>query len=498
MMYVTGRQKDVCMDLQTLLTCEDQADVKTTGMVYTVKNMGDFAFLCVRKNNGIVQCVLEKNNVEIRFHLNSNCNTNSNSNPNNENLNQNNRNENNQNNNNENNAVNCNQNQNNNNNNDYHISWNHIPLESAVEVEGRLVKDSRSPNGFEIHAKCITILSMPHEQVKINLAKKKLAMSLETKVSLRPITLRNIRERAVFKLQEGIIRGFRGYFFSQGFTEVHTPKIVASGAEGGANIFRLDYFGKKAYLAQSPQFYKQTLVGVYERVFEIGPVFRAEKHNTTRHLNEYVSVDMEMGFIRDFTEIMDMEAGALQYIMAFLKKEYAKELDMLQISLPDVSRIPAVRFQQAKELVSQAYGRKIKDPYDLEPEEEQLISKYFAENYESDFVFVTHYPSKKRPFYAMDDPENPKYTLSFDLLFRGMEVTTGGQRIHDYQTQVDKMIEKGLDPADFESYLMIHQCGMPPHGGLGLGLERLMMKLIGESNVRATSMFPRDMNHLTP
>ncbi len=293
-------------------------------------------------------------------------------------------------------------------------------------------------------------------------------------------------------------RAFREYLHSQGFTEIHTPKIVHAGAEGGSNIFRLDYFGRKAFLAQSPQFYKQTMVGVFERVFEIAPVFRAEKHNTPRHLNEYTSLDFEMGFIDHFSDIMDMETGFLQYAMALLKREYAADAARLGIEIPDVSRIPAVRFDEAKRLAAERYGYRIRDPYDLEPEEEVHIGRYAKEEWGSDFVFVTHYPSKKRPFYAMDDPADPRYTLSFDLLFRGMEVTTGGQRIHDYRQQVDKMLARDMHPEEFESYLMIHKHGMPPHGGIGLGLERLTARLCGLENVRSATLFPRDQGRLEP
>lgn len=218
------------------------------------------------------------------------------------------------------------------------------------------------------------------------------------------MTLRNLRKRAVFKIQEGIVRGFREALQKEGFTEIHSPKIVAQNAEGGANLFRMEYFGRRAYLAQSPQFYKQAMVPVYERVFEIGPVFRAEKHNTQRHLNEYTSMDFEMGFIDGFEDIMQMETKVLQNIMAVLKADYAPQLAALHVSVPDVTSIPAVRFDDAKRMVSEKYGRAIRDPFDLEPEEEQLISRLFAEEYGSEFVFVTHYPSKKRPFYAADDP----------------------------------------------------------------------------------------------
>ena len=328
--------------------------------------------------------------------------------------------------------------------------------------------------------------------------KYKMHTSLEARLGMRPVSLRNVRERARFRIQEGIVRGFRDFLHSRGFTEIHTPKIVARGAEGGSNVFRLDYFNKKAELGQSPQFYKQTMVGVFDRVFEVGTVFRAEKHNTTRHLNEYIGLDFEMGYIDGFEDVMAMETGFLQYTMELLEREYKKELDILQVSLPDVSRIPSVRFDRAKELAAEKYGRKIKNPYDLEPEEELLIGRYFKEVYGSDFVFVTHYPSKKRPFYAMDDPQDSTFTLSFDLLFRGLEVTTGGQRIHDYSEILAKLEKRHMNPDDIESYLMIFKYGMPPHGGLGIGLERLTMRLLNEQNVRETSLFPRDVNRLEP
>lgn len=442
MEYVTGSCQPKDMEVSDLMLLEDGAQAKTHGMVYSIKDMGDFGFVTLRKRNALVQCVYEKENSNFEL--------------------------------------------------------SYITTEASIEVTGTVKKDDRAPNGFEIHLVDLKVLSMPKEQTPVNLSKRKLGMTLETKVSMRPLTLRNNRERAVFKLQEGVVRGFREYFEKEGYTEIRTPKIVANGAEGGANIFKLDYFGKKAYLAQSPQFYKQTLVGVFEKVFEIGPVFRAEKHNTARHLNEYIGVDMEMGFIDSFVDIIEEETGALKHMFEVLKRDYDRELKILNITLPNIDKIPMVKFKDVKEMVAAEYNRKIKDPYDLEPEEEQLISKLFAEKYGSEFVFVTHYPVKKRPFYAMDDPEDPKYTLSFDLLFRGMEITTGGQRIHDYDTQVAKMISKGLDPADFETYLMIHKYGMPPHGGLGMGLERLCMKLMDGVNVREASMFPRDMSRLVP
>ena len=315
---------------------------------------------------------------------------------------------------------------------------------------------------------------------------------------MRPISLRNLQERAKFRIQEGVVRGFRDFLYSQGFTEIHTPKIGAKSAEGGSNLFRLEYFHRPAVLQQSPQLYKQMMVGVFERVFETGPVFRAEKHNTKRHLNEYTSLDFEMGYIDGFEDLMSMETGFLQYMLKLLKEDYQKELDLLKITLPSADKIPAVRFDKAKELVAERYNRKIRNPFDLEPEEEALIGRYFKEEYGSDFVFVTHYPSKKRPFYAMDDPEDSRFTLSFDLLFDGLEITTGGQRIHDYQALCDKIAARGMTEEGLEQYLDTFKHGMPPHGGLGIGLERLTMKLLGEENVRETTLFPRDLSRLEP
>lgn len=368
----------------------------------------------------------------------------------------------------------------------------------VIAVEGEAVPDSRVTNGVEIHIIGIEVLSKPAESLPIVINKKKLDISLDTNLTYRPISLRNPYERAIFKVQEGIARGFREYLLKQNFTEIRTPKIVFAGAEGGANIFKLDYFGKQVYLAQSPQFYKQAMVGVFERVFEVAPVYRAEKHNTSRHLNEYVSMDFEMGFIHDFTEIMQIETGMLKYMCRLLETEYGKELALLNVKVPRIESIPSIKFMDAKNIIAEEYRREIHDYHDFEPEEEQLLCEYVKKRYNTDFIFVTHYPSSKRPFYAMDDRSDPNYTLSFDLLYNGLEVTTGGQRIHDYNEQVEKMVKRGMNPEEFESYLMIHKYGIPPHGGLGAGLERLTMKLLGQSNVRNASTFPRDMNRVTP
>ena len=443
MEFLTGVKEKETIGIREILSGDYVGKtVKMNGAVHNIRDMGEFAFIILRKAEGLVQCVYEEGKTE--FDLKD------------------------------------------------------LKEESAVEVTGVIALEERAPQGFELRLTGIRVLSEPAETMPIAINKWKMNTSLETRLSLRPVSLRNVRERAKFKIQEGIVRGFREFLSSQGFTEVHTPKIVSRGAEGGANVFKLNYFNKKAELGQSPQFYKQMMVGVFDRVFEVAPVFRAEKHNTTRHLNEYIGLDFEMGYIDSFEDVMAMETGFLKYTMELLKSEYKKELDMLGIDLPSISQIPHVRFAEAKQLVSEKYNRKIRNPFDLEPEEEVLIGRYFKEEYDSDFVFVTHYPSKKRPFYAMDDPEDTSVTLSFDLLYKGLEITTGGQRIHDYQMILEKMEKRGLDPEDIKDYLMIFKYGMPPHGGLGIGLERLTMRLLDEQNVRETSLFPRDVTRLEP
>lgn len=369
--------------------------------------------------------------------------------------------------------------------------------ECAVSVSGLLRPEPRAPGGAELAEARFTVLSRLAAPPPVPLSKKS-SLSMDTELSLRPVTLRAPRARAVFRIQAAVCRAFREFLQEEDFTEIHTPKLGRAGAEGGSSQFRVDYFGRKAVLAQSPQLYKQVMVGVFERVYEIGPVFRAEKHATQRHLNEYTSLDLEMGFLRSFTDLMALEQGFLRRLVDLLRREYAGELALLGAELPDAQHIPAVRFDEAKRLAADAYGYAIREPYDLEPEEEQHIGRYAKEVWGSDFVFVTHYPGRKRPFYTMDDPEDPRYTLSFDLLFRGVEITTGGQRIHNYGQQVEKLKARGMEPEDFSGYLLFHKHGAPPHGGLGIGLERLTMQLCGLDNIRRASLFPRDRTRLEP
>lgn len=443
MKMMTGVIPKETMEISEILASDLYGQmISVNGAVHTVRDMGEVAFVVLRKREGLLQCVYEEGVTAIDL--------------------------------------------------------KELKEGAAIEVSGVLNKEERAPGGFEIRMKEVKILSEPAESLPLPIAKWKMNTSLEARLNHRAVALRNIRERATFRIQEGIVRGFRDFLYSQGFTEIHTPKLGAKSAEGGANLFKLEYFHRPAILQQSPQFYKQMMVGVFDRVFETAPVFRAEKHNTKRHLNEYNSLDFEMGYIDGFEDIMAMETGFLQYTMELLKKDYAKELDILQIELPDVSRIPAIRFDEAKQRVAEKYDRQFRNPYDLEPEEEHLIGQYAKEEFGSDFVFVTHYPSKKRPFYAMDDPADPTYTLSFDLLYKGLEITTGGQRIHQYDKLMEKIAQRSMETEGMEHYLSAFKYGMPPHGGLGIGMERLTMQLIGEDNVREATLFPRDLSRLEP
>ncbi|MDD6762530.1 MAG: aspartate--tRNA(Asn) ligase [Clostridiales bacterium] len=362
-----------------------------------------------------------------------------------------------------------------------------------IELTGTVKEEKRAGYGIEITLKDFKVLSKPASEYPLHVSDRVLGCTLDTNLSNRTVALRHPHERAVFKIAEGVVSGFRDFMLSQNFTEIHTPKICGASAEGGANIFKLKYFGQDAVLAQSPQFYKQTCVAFFDRVFEIAPVYRAEKHNSARHLNEYIGLDFEMGFIKDMTDVMQMETAMLRNVVRHIEENYQTELELLGAKLPVIKDIPAVTFFEALDILG-----KSRNQFDLDPTDELKLCEYAKEKYDSEFIFVTKFPGLKRPFYAMDSKDDPKLAESFDLLFRGLEITTGGQRIHDYDEQVAKLARYNIQPQELESYLSIHKYGMPPHGGLGIGLERLVMKLLGLDNIRQASLFPRDMHHLEP
>lgn len=375
-----------------------------------------------------------------------------------------------------------------------------LTTETVVEIAGKVVKEERAPHGAELHECKIEIISPVKEDIPIAINKKEMNVNLDTLIDNRPITLRNPKQRAIFKVQAEVVDEFRRFLANESFTEINSPSIVSSGLEtGGAEMFEVKYFKQKAYLSQSPQMYKQIMVGVYERVFETAYMYRAEKHSTSRHLNEYMSLDLEMGFINSFEEIMELETRLLSSMVKRLGENCKDEFEGLGAELPKVpSDIPKLKLKDAQKILEEEYKEKCLGEPDLDPKQERLICEYSAKKYSSDFIFITHYPSKKRPFYTYDDPENPKETLSFDLMFRGQEITTGGQRLHLYEEYLRKMKDRGMDPKDFKDYLSVFKYGMPPHGGLAIGLERLTARLLNLDNIREASLFPRDINRLRP
>ncbi len=372
-----------------------------------------------------------------------------------------------------------------------------LGLETVVEIQGQVKESNNSLNPFEIIIEDIKIINSPKKEIPIEINKKELDINLDTMLNNRILSLRHESKKLIFKIQNIIVQGFREFLEKEDFTEIFTPKLVAEGAEGGTEMFQVKYFENKAYLAQSPQFYKQMMIAAgFERVFEIGAVYRAEEHNTNRHLNEYVSMDLEIGFIKDEKDIMYLEESLIKYIIKKLEEEGKEYLSKLNIELPKLQEhIPALDFNEAINILRQQYGKKGLEG-DLDPEGEKLIAKYAKENFGSEFVFLTNYPRKKRPMYTMPLGENG--THSFDLLFRGVEITTGGQRIHEHDMLINNIKYKGLNPENYSSYTEAFKYGIPPHGGLAIGLERITSQLLGLSNIREASLFPRDRNRLVP
>lgn len=369
--------------------------------------------------------------------------------------------------------------------------------ESIISINGIVKESKNSLNPFEIEVKNLEIISKVYEDLPIEVNKENLEVNLDTMLNNRVLSLRHPKVNSIFKVQNIIVNAFREFLNNNGFTEIHTPKIVKDGAEGGTEVFEVKYFENKAYLAQSPQFYKQMMVGAgFERVFEVGHAYRAEEHNTNRHLNEYVSMDLEMGFIEDERDIMNMEEGLLKHIIQALEK-YGKEyVEALGATIPKINgEIPRLDFNEAIEILKKEYNKTDLEG-DLDPEAEKLLYQYSKEKLNSEFLFLTNYPRKKRPMYTM--PNGEYGTYSFDLLFRGIEITTGGQRIHDYNMLVENMRYKGFEPYNYETYLSIFKYGMPKHGGLAIGLERITAKILGLENVREATLFPRDRKRLTP
>lgn len=409
------------------------------GWVHNLRHLGSLAFLVLRDRSGLVQCVLESE-----------------------------------------------------------LAAAAISAESVVAVTGKVVAASKAVGGIEVNAVKVEVISPAANPLPFEINKKEIKAGLEAVLDHRVLSLRNPKVHAVFTIQSALVGGYREYLAAQGFTQIFTPKIVATGTEGGSNLFSLDYFERKAYLAQSPQFYKQMMVGAgYERVFEIAPVYRAEEHNTSRHLNEYTSLDVEMGFISSEEDLMDLETGLLRHMFRKVAEECPSELALHDATVPEIGEIPRIPMAEAQEIIRRRYG-KVSPKGDLDPEGERLICQYVGESGKPALVFLTRYPRTIRPMYAMPAPEDPTLTASFDLLFNGLEVTTGGQRIHLPQMLLESIRSRGLNPESFAGYLEVFEIGMPPHGGFAIGAERLTARLLGLNNVREATAFPRDRMRLTP
>ena len=448
-------------DFSDLSKLQPEESVRVYGMIHNLRITKWGGFMILRKANGLLQCVLQNETTGV---VDKDGNT---------------------------------------------KQLSDLSREMAVIIEGvageAKIKDPAvAYNTIEIAVKTVQIVSAPATTEVIDINALKFGDEetlLRYKFDNRHITLRNPRDMAILRVQAAISQGFAQYLTSQGFTQIYTPKIVSEGAEGGANVFKMDYFGKQVYLAQSPQFYKQIGVGVYERVFEIAPAYRAEKHSTSRHLNEFISMDVEMGFIKGQEDVMELEMNLLRHIIGYVRENCAHELEMLGAELPLIpENIPAYRLSEAHEVLYNEHltAEDHRGEDDMAPEEERAICKYVREKYNSDFVFITHFPSQHRAFYAMDDPEDKNLTISYDLLMRGLEITSGGQRMHEEADYRRKMTERGMNPDNFRFYMDTFRNGMPPHGGFAIGLERITACLLNIANVKECSMFPRDINRVAP
>ncbi len=412
--------------------------IKVEGWVYRIRKLKEITFLILRDRSGLVQCVIEN-----KF-----------------------------------------------------INLDNISIESVISVFGEVKESKNALNSFEILVEEIKVISEA-EELPIEINKKSYNANLETTLNNRAISLRHENINSIFKIQNIIAQSFREFLIKRDFTEIFTPKIVAEGAEGGTELFKINYFEKVAYLAQSPQFYKQMMVGAgFERVFEVAHVYRAEEHNTSRHLNEYVSMDLEFGFIENEYDVMNLEEELIKYILKSVEKKGRKYLELLDAKLPEINgTIPRIVLKEAIEIIGTKYNKNGLEG-DLDPEAEKLICKYAREELGCDFIFITNYPRSKRPMYTM--PLGEEGTRSFDLLFRGVEITSGGQRIHNYNMLISSIKEKGLNPNDYEGYTEIFKYGMPKHGGLGIGLERITAQLLNLSNIREATLIPRDRTRITP
>ena len=421
--------------------------VKIAGFVQTIREQGSIAFLLVRDVSGIIQVVITKDKKEALEMASA------------------------------------------------------LSLESVIEVSGLAKAEKQAPSGFEIAADTIQVLSYAEPELPIPVVEK---AQEETDQSIRMdwrwIDLRKHQYAFVFKVWTLMEQAFREYWIENGYSEIHSPKLIATASESGAEAFEVKYFDRTAYLAQSPQFYKQMAMAAgFERVFEVGPVFRAEPSFTSRHATEFVGYDTELSYIRSHHEVMEEEEKAIQYAIQRVKEKYGEEIkktygrDLAVPALP----FPKISIKETKEILARLGVSSEKDG-DISPEEERKISEYAKEKYGHEFVFITEYPIEARPFYHMRDEENPRLTKSFDLLWNGLEVTTGAQREHRYDMLVAQAKEKGMNIERLQFYLNFFKYGCPPHGGYGMGPNRMLMSMLGLDSIRDASFVYRGVKRLEP
>ncbi len=379
---------------------------------------------------------------------------------------------------------------------------NKLEQRAAVKVKGHVKERGEKyinpdlPTGkVELEATDVEILSLP-EALPFDMGGKELNLELPTLLDYRSLTLKHETQRDIFIIQAAIAEEFRKAAESLGCIEIFVPTIVAGATEGGAEVFSLDYFDRKAYMSQSPQLYKQMMVGVFERVFTIAKAYRAEPSVTTRHLTEATQMDVEIAFIESFDELLDALESVGTSVIAKVAERFPKILQAFGVENPLTGNVPRLTLREAQEIVTKRTGRDLSKEKDLNPEDEKEICQWAKEERKSDFVTITHFPMEKKPFYTHPDPENPEYSLSYDLLFRGLEVLSGSRRVDNYDLLVKQMKDKKVNPESFRMYLMAFKYGMPPEGGFSFGLERLTMKLLELSNVREASLFPRDMERI--
>src|SRR3984957_8418499 len=373
------------------------------------------------------------------------------------------------------------------------------PEETVLQVEGLVTASEQAPAGVELTEPLVTALSGPAAPPPFDLYRPSLTATLPTILDHAPTTLRHPVLRSGLEVAAASVTGFRAALDRLGFTEIWTPKIVESATESGANVFGLDYFGRAAYLAQSPQFYKQAMVGVFERVYEVGPVFRAEPSDTARHLAQYTSLDAELGFITDHHDVMAVCRDAVAGMVASVSERARSQMELLGATLPSVpTEIPHIHFADAMTLISRATGEDVTGEPDLSPAHERWLCEWSAREHGSDLLFVTGYPLASKPFYTHPDPGRPGYSLGFDLLLRGVEIVTGGQRLHRPEDYLAALAARGEPAGPYAGYLQVFEHGMPPHGGFAIGLERWTARLTGAANVRQVAAFPRDLHRLRP